>query len=42
MRGGSWYDEQMFARCAYRCWGFPGFFFYFGFRVVVSLANSGF
>ncbi|MEI2690757.1 MAG: formylglycine-generating enzyme family protein [Anaerolineae bacterium] len=43
MRGGSWYDEQMFARCAYRDRDIPDDFDYDrGFRVVVSLANSGF
>ncbi len=43
LRGGSGYSEQMFARCAYRGWIFPDDFnVNCGFRVVVSLANSGF
>ena len=43
LRGGSWYLEHMFARCAYRLWNFPvNFGGNGGFRVVVSLANSGF
>ncbi|MEZ4768466.1 MAG: SUMF1/EgtB/PvdO family nonheme iron enzyme [Caldilineales bacterium] len=43
VRGGSWYLEQRFARCAYRYGGVPdGFGYDVGFRVVVSLANSEF
>ena len=43
LRGGSWYDEHMFARCAFRYRCVPdGFDYDVGFRVVVSLANSGF
>ncbi len=43
VRGGSWYSEQKFARCASRLWVIPvNFDDGCGFRVVVSLANSGF
>jgi formylglycine-generating enzyme required for sulfatase activity len=42
LRGGSWWSEHTFARCACRDRSFPVIFFNFGFRVVVSLANSGF
>ncbi len=43
VRGGSWYLEQKFARCAYRDWFIPDLFNNdHGLRVVVSLANSGF
>jgi formylglycine-generating enzyme required for sulfatase activity len=40
VRGGSWDDNQWFARCAYRNWNLPtDFFNELGFRVVLSLAN---
>ena len=40
VRGGSWYDLQWRARCAFRFGGVPGYFYPFlGFRVVVSLAS---
>ena len=43
VRGGSWSYDPGDARCAYRNWGLPGFFSDDGgFRVVLSLANSGF
>ena len=43
LRGGSWWSERTSARCAYRIRGVPANFVNrFGFRVVVSLANSGF
>jgi len=43
LRGGSWYSFIRFARCAYRLWSVPDFFNTdFGFRLVVSLAGSGF
>ncbi len=43
LRGGSWYDIQRNARCAFRSRYIPGHFFYdVGLRVVVSLASSDF
>ena len=43
LRGGSYWEEQKFARCACRNWDIPvNFRGNFGFRVVVSLANAGF
>jgi formylglycine-generating enzyme required for sulfatase activity len=43
VRGGSWYDLQRIARCAYRSRSDPGNFGdLLGFRVVLSLANSEF
>jgi formylglycine-generating enzyme required for sulfatase activity len=43
VRGGSWGDPQWDARCACRGWYLPGSFSdVLGFRVVVSLADSGF
>ena len=44
VRGGSWDDDQRDARCACRLPDHPVIFFVInlGFRVVVSLANSGF
>ncbi len=43
MRGGSWIGNQRHARCASRLRDLPDFFYVsVGFRVVVSLANSGF
>jgi formylglycine-generating enzyme required for sulfatase activity len=43
VRGGSWLSPQWYARCAFRGRGHPdGFYFGLGFRVVVSLADSGF
>jgi formylglycine-generating enzyme required for sulfatase activity len=43
LRGGSWFSDAWNARCAYRNWVDPDYFSSdFGFRVVVSLANSGF
>jgi formylglycine-generating enzyme required for sulfatase activity len=42
LRGGSWLDGRRGARCAVRHWLVPGDFGFIGFRVVVSLANSGF
>ncbi|MBI2289569.1 MAG: SUMF1/EgtB/PvdO family nonheme iron enzyme [Betaproteobacteria bacterium] len=43
LRGGSWINFQRYARCASRYWHAPDSFYnYIGFRVVVSLANSGF
>ena len=45
-RGGSWAALHRNARCAYRSWRSPDFFDYgygdFGFRPVLSLADSGF
>ena len=45
-RGGSWASYLRVARCAYRSWRSPDFFDYgygdFGFRPVLSLADSGF
>jgi formylglycine-generating enzyme required for sulfatase activity len=41
VRGGSWYDDLRFARCAFRSGVIPGRFLdTLGFRVVLSLANS--
>ena len=41
VRGGSWYDNEWFARCAFRSRLIPDLFFdVLGFRVVVSLASS--
>ena len=41
--GGSWYDNRRDARCACRDkYGAVNFYLSFGFRVVVSLSNSGF
>jgi formylglycine-generating enzyme required for sulfatase activity len=44
VRGGSWYNIQRNARCASRDGDLPDFFFLvnLGFRVVVSLSDSGF
>ena len=43
MRGGSWFNYQRLARCAVRNWYVPvNFNDYLGFRVVVSLSDSGF
>jgi formylglycine-generating enzyme required for sulfatase activity len=43
LRGGSWFDLADYARCACRDWFVPDSFSNnFGFRVVVSLAVSGF
>ena len=43
LRGGSWIHNRWDARCAFRYGDLPGYFDYFvGFRVVVSLADSGF
>jgi formylglycine-generating enzyme required for sulfatase activity len=41
-RGGSWNDLRGCARCAYRSWNVPVYFFHdnFGFRVVVSLVRG--
>ncbi len=38
LRGGSWLDDQVFARCAYRSWNYPDYWDFsgVGFRVVVS------
>lgn len=42
VRGGSWFDDRWVARCACRDWYIPdGFCDNLGFRVVLSLANSG-
>jgi len=39
VRGGSWFDDQWLARCAFRYWIIPGYFLgAVGLRVVVSLA----
>jgi len=33
IRGGAWYNNARYARCAYRDWGIPGFRYnYLGFR----------
>ncbi len=42
LRGGSWYNDQRYARggCRYRL--IPGDFYYLGVRVVLSLGDSGF
>ena len=41
VRGGSWFSNHRYARCAFRGWSNPGGRHNFiGFRVVVSLANS--
>jgi formylglycine-generating enzyme required for sulfatase activity len=43
LRGGSWHSNQRLARCAYRHRRGPDYFDdVIGFRVVVSLSNSGF
>ncbi|MEI7869767.1 MAG: SUMF1/EgtB/PvdO family nonheme iron enzyme [Candidatus Methylumidiphilus sp.] len=43
VRGGSWDYNSYRARCAFRDWGNPGYYwFIIGFRVVLSLANAGF
>jgi formylglycine-generating enzyme required for sulfatase activity len=43
VRGGSWIDDQGYARCASRAGNFPGYYdYYLGLRVVVSLASSEF
>ena len=44
LRGGSWFLNQTNARCAVRFRIDPGYYYFYGigFRVVVSLANSGF
>ena len=43
LRGGSWSNDRRLARCASRDGYLPDFFYgYFGFRVVVSLSDSGF
>jgi formylglycine-generating enzyme required for sulfatase activity len=40
VRGGSWGSDRRYARCAFRGWGFPDFFYSdYGFRVVVSLGR---
>jgi formylglycine-generating enzyme required for sulfatase activity len=42
VRGGSWADYDRHARCAYRYFRYPDYFNYLiGFRVVLSLADSG-
>ena len=41
VRGGSWADDQWYARCAYRSRYISDYYFSFlGFRLVVSLASS--
>jgi formylglycine-generating enzyme required for sulfatase activity len=43
VRGGSWYDDRRYARCAFRVRSIPAIYdFNLGFRVVVSLASAGF
>lgn len=43
VRGGSWNGDRRLARCSVRGWDCPDFFDpYCGFRVVLSLASSGF